>query len=362
MRFFESSTRWIGFACTIALLAACNGGSQQPMSPATGAQAMRLPAHLPADWPSQWRGASPVSVPQAFRAGTPDRGPSWIRKNITRRPALLYITNWLHGTVTIYRYRNGQDIDLFGKLIGFHRPGQPCVNGKGDVYVPENDGTTVTGYHWGDVHPFVTLSDPYGQPISCSIDPTTGNLAAANYGYGSVTIWPGATGSPVEITNGINYLSEFVAYDDSGDLLLGSSTPDLMHGLLSYLPAGASSFTDLTLSGFTLGQGGNVQWGGTYWLVGDQGTYGVGCPCHVVQVSVSGSTASLDGSVLTFGGSPVDIVGFWKRGAPRYAHISAADFGADDDFIYSFPAMAVVNTVTSRVRIPFGVAVSQQGP
>ena len=354
MRFFGSSTRWVGLACTIAVLAACNGGSQTPLNAVPGAQtAMHGQSH--------WN-VSPVSVPKLMDAiGAPDRGQSWMHKTTMRRPALMYVTNWLHGTVSVYNYRNGQNITLFGKLTGFKTPGQPCVDRSGNVYIPDPIRQTLTKFAWGQVHPIAVLADPYGGPTSCSVDRTTGNVAAANFGFGNVAIWAGGTGTPTQITYPTSAYTEFVGYDDTGDLLLASNNGS-GSGILAYLPAGATSFTDLTQNGFTVGFPGNVQWGGTYWLVGDQGTEGVGCPCHVTQVGVSGSNASLDGSVLTFGGTTVDIIGFWKRGSPHYAHISAADFGQSKDIVYSFPAMSPVTVVSQRVKIPFGVAVSQQPP
>ena len=53
---------------------------------------------------------------------------------------------------------------------------------------------------------------------------------------------------------------------------------------LAELPSGAASFIPLTLAGGSIAVPGNIQWGGTFLLVADQGDL----QSSVNQVTVSG--------------------------------------------------------------------------
>ena len=72
------------------------------------------------------------------------------------------------------------------QLSDSNSPYGECVDKAGDVFVADFGGNTGTPaileYAHGGTKPIATLSDPGYYPESCSIDPTTGNLAVTNDG------------------------------------------------------------------------------------------------------------------------------------------------------------------------------------
>jgi DNA-binding beta-propeller fold protein YncE len=85
------------------------------------------------------------------------------------------------------------------QLSDSNNPFGECVDKTGDVFVAEFGGNAGTAaileYAHGGTSPIATLSDPGYHPESCSIDPTTGNLAVTN-DDGPLGIYTGAKGDP----------------------------------------------------------------------------------------------------------------------------------------------------------------------
>ena len=97
-----------------------------------------------------------------------------------------------------------------------------CVDKKGDVWVVNNSSASLVEYKHGGKTPIATL---YGIsfPIGCSVDPTTGDLAVANYGNGSygggdVSIFAHAKGTPKVYTDSQIPHFNFCGYDPKGNL------------------------------------------------------------------------------------------------------------------------------------------------
>jgi hypothetical protein len=273
--------------------------------------------------------------------------------------SLLYITNQGNGTATVYTYRNGGGLVLQGTLTGFHQPAQPCVDKAGDVFIPDYLASTITEYAHGGKTPIAVLADPFGLPTGCSVDQITGNLAVANLaasisgGQGNVLIYPNASGTPTKYTDSSIYSPEYCGYDSHGNLFIDGKMFNSRTVNLAELHRGGSSFTDLTLTGGSITFPGNVQWGGKYLLVGDQGNQFASIPSSVNQVTVSGSTATIVHN-LQFSGS-LDVTGFWKQGGK----IITADITNNNAPIYTFPGIVLFATVTNGVSGPFGTVVSQ---
>jgi len=268
--------------------------------------------------------------------------------------SLLYVTDPGAGAVDFYTYHNGTGLTLQGQLFGFGYPAQPCSDKAGNVFIPDYTLLTITEFAHGGTTPIQTLLGGIS-PTSCSIDKTTGNLAAADFAAGAVAIYTGATGLPTLYLWLTTPYPEYVTYDKSGNLFIEGQSA--LGGGVAFgeIPSGGSSITDLSTSGFTINFAGNIQWGGTYVLVGSQGNGTASEPSYVVQTSLSGSTLS-GTNVLTFPGTS-DITGYWKRGAPHYAHIVGANFAGADAQVDTFPGMSTINTITG-LSSPFGAVVS----
>ena len=101
------------------------------------------------------------------------------------------------------------------------------------------------------------------------------------------------------------------------------------------LANGASSIVTATINGATIFFPGQVQWGGTYLLVGDQ-EFNVQPESGLYQMSISGSTLTAHGSFLFAGAQ--DVLGFYKRGSVPNASVVAPDSELGDANVYDFPA------------------------
>lgn len=212
---------------------------------------------------------------------------------------LLYVSS--SNDVYAYSYPQGH---LAGTLEGFYSPLGECVDSNGDLFVvtlkdQSGSSSIIYEYAHGGTEPIATLNDPAGAG-SCAIDPTTGNLAVANwadsnnpYGhYADVAIYAGARGNPT-----IYYSSEFgsfgfCGYDPKGNLYL--TTPSLQspgdQDQLVRLRAGHSSFDQISLNVTLYAQGApaSVQWDGKYMTVSSDVDKE---PTYLYRLRISGDSA-----------------------------------------------------------------------
>jgi hypothetical protein len=117
---------------------------------------------------------------------------SWIAPGAISQN-LLYIGDASSGGVLVYTYLPNPR--FLGILTVPSQPGGECVDAAQNVFVTdEGPGSRVTyEYAHGGRSPIAILGDPNGTPSSCSIDPTTGDLAVTSIhntgGYGELAIY-----------------------------------------------------------------------------------------------------------------------------------------------------------------------------
>jgi hypothetical protein len=203
--------------------------------------------------------------------------------------------------VFVFTYPQGSLVET---LAGFaFQPWYICADGRGDVFVPTTNLQS-PGYIYefahGGTQPIEKLTDPGpGNAVSCSVDPTTGNLAVAN--GPNVAVYPQGQGAPT-IYEASDVGAFDCAYDDSGDLFVDGLTYD---DKIAELPAGGSSFSDVSLTkamGYTL----HLQW----WnkrLVLFGGEYGPHTPYRIYQVRISGSSGIVSGPILLDGRNDAEV-------------------------------------------------------
>jgi hypothetical protein len=152
-----------------AILTGC-GGSQPPIG---------APGAMP-----QSRAVSA----QAKRAG------SWMAPGAASQD-LLYVTDY--NVVNVFSYPEGK---LVGTLKGFNSAVGACVDSKGDVYVPAYSKSRhkIAEYVHGGSKPIAELMAEGVSPVGCSIDPTTGDLAASGFGEPpTINVFKAAKGQPL---------------------------------------------------------------------------------------------------------------------------------------------------------------------
>ncbi|HEY1429253.1 MAG TPA: hypothetical protein VGF18_06745 [Candidatus Tumulicola sp.] len=156
------------------------------------------------------------------RASIPPAAPAFVRA----LGAYVYVTS---GSNVDVFYNGKKQLKQIGEITGFQQPRGLCSNTSNDVFVTDAKAQTIQEFARGGTTPIATLADPNAEPVSCSFDPKTGNLAVANQctvtgtactGYGNVAVYAGATGTPTYYTSGYANNPIACAYDSSGDLFV----------------------------------------------------------------------------------------------------------------------------------------------
>lgn len=205
-----------------------------------------------------------------------DRSRSWMALGATNGGALVYISSEMTQDVDVYSYPKGI---RKGVLAGFNSPQGLCSDSNGNIFIPEQLNSDIVEYAHGGTSPITTLSDSGEDPISCSVDSTTGTLAVANVtGYsfnaGSISLYHNASGTPQIVSDPDIDLFYECGYDDKGNLFVdGLTNFPSAGGVFQFaeLPKGSGTFTNITLAK-KIAVPGMVQWDGKYVTVGDAKT------------------------------------------------------------------------------------------
>ena len=269
-RFFQGGCL---LAVAAALLAGCNG-SYAP--DARGASAIALTNSL---------GAVPVRHL--------NRSKSWMRRDAGKQ-WLLYVSDGSSGTIDVYNYRVKAG-KLYGQITGLSFPYGQCVDRGGNIYVVDNNTAKIYEYAHGGTTPIATAADDYGNPIGCSVNPKSGDVAVANFngpgsGPGGIDVFTGGlSGSQTDYTDASLFHTWPPGYDPSGNLFVQGTDYSGTHELAE-LPAGSGKFTMLT--GLTVGFPGAVAWDGSYLAATDQ-NYQNGYTTMIYRITVSGSAVTI---------------------------------------------------------------------
>src|SRR5579863_4443594 len=162
--------------------------------------------------------APPSGLPQSRTAATDaEGGGSWMAPTAGNSD-LLYIPNTSY--VSVFRYRQR---DLVGTLQGFNNIVAACSDSSANVYFVDKATENIYEFAHGGTIAINTFEDSPYEPVGCSVNPLTGDLAVANsqtnpYGNGNIAIFPRGTGKPKIYTRPLRYYTG-CAYDDQGDLL-----------------------------------------------------------------------------------------------------------------------------------------------
>jgi len=218
---------------------------------------------------------------------------------------LLYVTGDCGG-ICVFTYPGNK---LVQQLSDSNSPFGECVDEAGDVFVADfggEEGTAaIVEYAHGGTKPIATLSDPGYYPESCSIDPTTGNLAVTNDG-GPIAIYAGAKGDPTYYTDPKAYLNGFCAYDGKGNLFVDGEYVGSGGYALLEMPKGSITFKSIKLESppsFWY----DIQWAGKYLALADS-------PTVIYHLAISGTRGTIIGSTVLNGPVSGIEVQFWIQG------------------------------------------------
>jgi hypothetical protein len=252
--------------------------------------------------------------------------------------------------VYVYSYPSGQ---LKGKLTGFGTPEGLCVDGFGDVFVPDNVYSEVYEYAHGTAKPKAILQDEQnGQPVDCSVDPVTGNLAVAN--FGDVAIFSNASGRPTIYSDADIFEVFACGYDDAGDLYVDGADHSL-NFLVAELSKGSTAFSIITLHKLphTIYLSDGVKWDGKYLAVDDLDR------STIYQVEVRGSVGTVVGSTILTDGYSTGA--FWfpnlRPGSGQEAKKIIGTKAYTGVNYWNYPAGGA-STKALSVGDPLGVALS----
>jgi hypothetical protein len=237
--------------------------------------------------------------------GPPAGSSGWMAREAASHD-LLYVTDVGANEVFVYTYPQGS---LVGTLTGFNSPIRACSDGSGNVFITNSNSQQILKYAHGGTKSIGTYRDSGFLPVDCSVDPTSGTLAATNYSTtgsntGSVAIYAGGKGRPAiyHAANVQAYL--FCTYDGAGNLFVDGLN-DNYDFVLIELPKGAKKFEQITVKQ-TLRSWGGIQWDGTYLAVGD----GVST---IYDFAVKGTSAKKVRLVQLR--RAVNVVQFWLDGS-----------------------------------------------
>jgi hypothetical protein len=227
----------------------------------------------------------PIGAPGAVALAMARRTGSWMAREATSED-LVYIA--LGKTVGVYSLTGKQ----VGQLKGLASEGI-CSDAQGDIWVAY--GASFLEYAHGGTIPIAELDLQYPyHAVSCAVDPTTGNFAAAETSeeHGSnIAVYQSIYGTPQIYTDTDIFIYGYLGYDDQSDLFVNG-----MHDKrpeFAELPSGGSELGALSVDE-KFGKIGGLQWDGQYLALGDSVK-------HVVyQMSVSNGYATTEGTTHFF--------------------------------------------------------------
>ena len=205
------AARAVGFATAIGILAACSSGSQSAFSPSGTGMAPQ----------NGVLGVSKSGALHDVGVSRQSHGHSWMTPDKhKKKKALLYISDYNNSVLDVYSY---PALKMVGQVTGLSNPDGLCNDKKGNIWAANNTGSNLAEYKHGGTSPISTVTDSNNYPVSCSVDPVSGNLAASNIftfsgGQGSVAVYAKAKGSPTLYQDADLHYVYFVGYDNKGNL------------------------------------------------------------------------------------------------------------------------------------------------
>jgi 6-phosphogluconolactonase (cycloisomerase 2 family) len=259
----------------------------------------------------------------------------------------LYVSSFRLNYVSIYCVvGNRQNQAPIGEITdGISGPEGAVTDAKGNLYVTNTDSNTVTEYAAGTTSAAFTYSAGLSSPAGVAVDAKR-NVYVSNLGSGSVTVFPQGVNTPSTQLSGIPFPID-VAVDSKGNAYVTTYTSSFSNGIVLEFAAGKSQGTNLGITvagpgGITLDKAGDI-------VTADQRLPGV-------LVFPPGKTSPSKTFALTMN-DPISV-----RFNRKESRVFVGDSIENDVNVYTYPAGALVDTITDGVDGPEGVAVYPAPP
>lgn len=285
-----------------------------------------------------------------------DTSLSWMSPQAKSAKQLLYVSDLGNFVVWVFSY---PALEPLGKLTGFVQPQGLCTDSAGNVWIANTEGSQMREYAHGGTKPIAKLTDAFGYPAGCAVDPRTGNLAVTNIenfsGRATVLVYKHARGTPAVFGNNNLAAFYFAGYDPNGNLYVSARTGEKTFAL-GVLARGARSIALVTIKGGTIYFPGTVAWQGSKLVAGDQRCNKRASSC-LYRLSIAGSTATIAGSTPL--GGACDVAQAWvapKRVAGGdYAKCAHRSSSAD---LWRYPGGGEPLARATGLQQPVGAVVS----
>jgi hypothetical protein len=232
-----------------------------------------------------------------------------------------YIANFDGNTVGEFHFPKGAS--LTGTISGDEPQGLCAAKDRGDFWVTNSGSEVLDEYKANSTTEIASLDvASYGDPAGCAASPN-GDVVASLISGGYVVVYPNGTGSGTEYSDALEE-TFFATYDSKGDLFADGFNDEFVPAV-SEMPAGSTTFHIVNLPN-SIEFPGNIQWDGTYVTVNDQEAY------KIYQYTVSGSSATLSGTVSYSGASDCDDTWIFK------GYFLCPDYGDSNAKVYAYPA------------------------
>jgi hypothetical protein len=288
-----------------------------------------------------------------------NRRATWIAPEAKGRD-LLYLSDGGAHEVVVYSYPGGK---LVGMLTSLKDPAGACSDAHGNVWIVDSASFEIVEFAHGGKKAEARLSDSgEANPLGCSVDPTTGNLAVTNIGTasggGGFSIYAGAKGNAKHYQDSDLTYAYFCGYDNEGNLFI-DGLDSAYSFVLVELPSGSEKPQKISLSGKVAFPGG-VAWDGEYIAIGDQYYQGKRTSA-IFQYSVSGSVGTLEGTTtLTDSCDSLQfaISGGRQKKNQRGNAVAVPDACSSSAAFYDYPAGGSPTETLSGLQYPVAAAVS----
>ncbi len=271
--------------------------------------------------------------------------PGWIAPAAKKCAQKLYVSSYKLNYVDIY-CTTGHNQAPIGKITdGINGPEGDDVDGKGNLYVTNTIGNTVTEYAQGSTTPSFTYSSGLGDPAGVAID-RKGNVYVTSLRPASLEVFPQASNSPKLKIADLPYPID-VALDRSGDAYVTTYTTGYKGGEIFEFSAGSTKGTSLGIAtkqpgGIALDKAGDI-------VTADQGLPGV-------LVFPPGKKVASK----TFAQNEIDPDALRLSSDEKQVYVGDAVGNAV--YVYDYPSGKLVDTITDGVDGPNGVALDPAAP